>query len=221
MIHDAEAGAERGNIREKIKKVKEKTFRYRCQKRSLQGANCRCKYIQFPVCISFPITKTQQERKKHFQLWKGYMRLCGRWNHNAAKNTGMFSFSAVGVYFTFYSAKLSGCILLAVITFGIPLLGRLFQKRSGFLLISLLLEIMVLILAGNVVELIIFMFFTMVLVAAYTIQSAAGKDSFLMEISPVWLLYLLYLLCCYIPLYFTGYPGQLPLQMIGVGYVIL
>lgn len=123
-----------------------------------------------------------------------------------------------GVYFTFYSKKVSGCILLAAITFAIPLLGRLFQKRFGFLLIGLILEILVLILAGNVVELIIFTFFTVVLAAAYTIQSAAGKDSFLMEISPVWLLFLL---CCYIPLYFTGYPGQLPLQMIGVGYVIL
>lgn len=123
-----------------------------------------------------------------------------------------------GVYFTFYSEKVSGCILLALITFGIPLLGRLFQKRYGYLLIGLILEILVLILAGNVVELIIFTFFTVVLVAAFTIQSTAGKDSFLMEISPVWLLFLL---CCYIPLYFTGYPGQLPLQMIGVGYVIL
>lgn len=123
-----------------------------------------------------------------------------------------------GVYFTFYSDKLSGCILLVMITFGIPLLGRLFRKRFGFLLIGLLAEILVLLLAENVVELIIFTFFTVILVIVYTIQSASEKGSFLVTISPVWLLLLL---CCHIPLYFTGYPGQWPLQMIGAGYVIL
>ena len=123
-----------------------------------------------------------------------------------------------GVYFTFYSEKGPGCILLAAITFAVPFLGSLFQKRYGFLLIGILSEILVLLLAGNVVELIIFTFFTVALVVAYTIQSAAQKGSFLMEITPLWLLPLLF---CYIPLYFTGYPGQLPLQMIGAGYVVL
>lgn len=123
-----------------------------------------------------------------------------------------------GMYFTFYSEKLSGCILLAVINFGVPLLGRLFRKRFGFLLVGLLSEILVLILSGNVVELIIFTFFTVGLTIVYTIQSADEKGSCLMGISPVWLLLLL---CCHIPLYFTGYPGQLPIQILGVGYVIL
>lgn len=123
-----------------------------------------------------------------------------------------------GVYFTFYSEKGSGCVLLAVITFSIPFLGGLFRKRYGFLLIGLLSEILVLLLAGNIVELIIFTFFTVVLTAVYTIESTGQKDSFFMEISPVWLVFLL---CCYIPLYFTGYPGQLPLQILGAVYVVL
>lgn len=123
-----------------------------------------------------------------------------------------------GVYFTFYSEKRWGCLLLAGITFGIPLLGGMFRKRFGFLLIGMLSEISVLLLAGNIVELIIFTFFVVVMVVAYTIQSAFGNENFFMRISLIWILFLL---CCHIPLKFTGYPGQKSLQILGVCYVIL
>ena len=105
-----------------------------------------------------------------------------------------------GIYFTFHSEKLFGCILLAVITFGISFLGGVFRKRAGFLVAGILAEIPVLLLTGNIVELIMFTFFTVALTVAYTIQSASEKGSSLATISPVWLLFLL---GCYIPLYFT------------------
>lgn len=123
-----------------------------------------------------------------------------------------------GIYFTFRSEKLSGCFLLAVITFGISFLGELFKKRVGFLVAGVFAEILVLLLAGNVVELIMFTFFTVVLTGAYTIQSASEKGSSLATISLVWLLFLL---GCYIPLYFTKYSGQQSLQTLGVCYVVV
>lgn len=123
-----------------------------------------------------------------------------------------------GIYFTFQSEKLFGCILLAVITFGISFLGGVFRKRAGFLVAGILAEIPVLLLTGNIVELIMFTFFTVALTVAYTIQSASEKGSSLATISPVWLLFLL---GCYIPLYFTKYPGQQFLQIFGVCYVVV
>lgn len=123
-----------------------------------------------------------------------------------------------GIYFTFHGEKLSGCILLAIITFGISFLGEMFKKRFGFLVAGAFAEILVLLLTGNVVELIMFTFFTVVLAVAYTIQSASEKGSSLATISLGWLLFLL---GCYIPLYFTKYPGQQSLQILGVCYVVV
>jgi hypothetical protein len=123
-----------------------------------------------------------------------------------------------GIYFTFHGEKLSGCILLAIITFGISFLGEMFKKRFGFLVVGAFAEILVLLLTGNVVELIMFTFFTVVLSVAYTIQSASEKGSSLATISLGWLLFLL---GCYIPLYFTKYPGQQSLQILGVCYVVV
>lgn len=129
-----------------------------------------------------------------------------------------FLFLEYGIYFTFYSEKLSGCILLAVLTFGISFLGELFRKRVGFLVAGILAEILVLLLTDNVVELIIFTFFTVTLTISYTIQSSSEKGSSLATITLAWLVFLL---GCYIPLYFTKYPGQQFLQILGVCYVVV
>lgn len=123
-----------------------------------------------------------------------------------------------GMYFTFYSEKRFGCLLLAGITFGISLLGGLCKKRFGFLLVGMMSEIIVVLLCKNMAEQIMFTVFIAVMVIVYTIQSASEKRTFFAEISPTWLLFLL---LCYIPMEFTGYSGQQALQIFGVSYVIL
>lgn len=123
-----------------------------------------------------------------------------------------------GLYFTFDSEKLPGCLLLATITFGIPLLGGRFRKRFGFLLIGVLAEVMVLFLTGNIAERIIFTIFVVIMAVSYTVQSVSERESVFTEISSIWLLFLL---GCHIPMNFTGYPGALALQIFGVCYVVL
>ena len=123
-----------------------------------------------------------------------------------------------GIYFTFHGEKQSGCILLALLTFGIFVLGEQFKKRFGFLLAGALGEMLVLFLAGSLAEVIMFTFFTVVMTVAYTIESASDKGCSFSNISLVWLFLFL---VCHLPLYFTGYQGQKYLQIFGVCYVVV
>lgn len=121
------------------------------------------------------------------------------------------------IYFTFESEKIRGCVLVVLLTFGISFFGSLFKKRYGYLLVGVLGEISVLLLAENIVELIMFTSFVIILTISYIISSGEKKAS-LMKISPVWLIIIL---ICYIPLYFTGYRGGVVLQVLGGTYLLL
>lgn len=121
------------------------------------------------------------------------------------------------IYFTFESEKIRGCVLVVLLTFGISFYGSLFKKRYGYLLVGVLGEISVLLLAENIVELIMFTSFVIILTISYIISSGEKKAS-LMKISPVWLIIIL---ICYIPLYFTGYRGGVVLQVLGGTYLLL
>ena len=121
------------------------------------------------------------------------------------------------IYFTFKSEKIRGCVLVVLLTFGISFFGSLFKKRYGYLLVGILGEISVLLLAENIVELIMLTSFVIILTISYIISSGEKKAS-LMKISPVWLIIIL---ICYIPLYFTGYRGEVVLQVLGGAYLLL
>ena len=94
------------------------------------------------------------------------------------------------IYFTFESEKIIGCVLVVLLTFGISFFGSLFKKRYGYLLVGVLGEISVLLLAENIVELIMFTSFVIILTISYIISSGEKKAS-LMKISPVWLIIIL------------------------------
>lgn len=121
------------------------------------------------------------------------------------------------IYFTFSGEKVHGCGIIVVLTFWISFLGSLFKKRYGYLLGGILGEILVLLFAENVVELIMFTSFVIILTIVYIISSGEQK-AVLMKISPVWLMIIL---LCYIPLYFTGYNGGTKLQIFGGSYLLL
>lgn len=121
------------------------------------------------------------------------------------------------IYFTFEGEKTGGCVLLGLLTFGISFMGSLFKKRYGYLIAGFLGEIPVLLLAGNIVELIMFTGFVVILTILYIISSGEKKAT-LMQISPVWLVLILF---CYIPLHFTGYKGGGALQVFGCIYLLL
>lgn len=123
----------------------------------------------------------------------------------------------LSIYFTFEGEKVRGSVLIVLLTLGIAFLGNLFKKRYGYLIVGIPGEILVLLFAENVVELIMFTWFVIILTILYIISSGE-KKAVLMKINPVWLGIILF---CYIPLHFTGYAGGWMLQVFGGIYLLL
>lgn len=124
----------------------------------------------------------------------------------------------LAVYVTFDSNKIIGCGVIAGIVFGIVLLGNVFQKRVGFFLGAVLVEIVVLMGIRNLAELIMFSVFVLITMIAFLLKSAGEQEPVVLGISPVWLIFIL---LCHIPLYFTKYPGEEKLCAIGAAYVLV
>lgn len=124
----------------------------------------------------------------------------------------------LAVYVTFDSRKIIGCIVIAGIVFGIVLIGNTFKKRAGFLAGAVVMELLVLLCIRNLAELIMFSVFVMITMTAFLMKSAGEQEPVILGVSPVWLIFIL---LCYIPLYFTKYPGEEKLCVIGVVYVLM
>lgn len=121
-------------------------------------------------------------------------------------------------YFTFDSEKWVGLLAIAAIIFGIVLIGNRFKNRAGYLVGAVLMEVFLVLLIRNRAELIMFSVFALIIVIAFTLKAGGEQTPFILQTSLVWLMYILF---CYLPIYFTKYEGGGALCILGCIYVFV
>lgn len=122
------------------------------------------------------------------------------------------------IYHTFPGEKLWGCVYLTVMVLAVFYLGKRFRIRAGFLMVGAVMEAgMLCLFHHHPAELVIFTIALIVTAVSYTLDWAEERRPIFLEITPVWLLFIL---LCHLPLFFTGYSSQY-LRIFGVLYFLL
>ena len=127
----------------------------------------------------------------------------------------------LSVYYTFDSPKLIGSILVVIAMFLITYLGNSFPILAGYFLAGAGMELVVLgyyLLNRNLTEFIMFSIFLFCGALCITLEHTGKKVLLIMEVTPVWILFILF---CYVPLYFTKYHGEGKQRILGILYLLL
>ena len=114
----------------------------------------------------------------------------------------------LSVYYTFDSDKLVGSIFIGISVFLITYLGNRFRILAGYFLAGIGMELVALIyfmVNKNLAEFIMFSIFLFLGALSITLEHTREKGLLIMEVTPVWILFILF---CYAPLYFTRYHGE-------------
>lgn len=122
------------------------------------------------------------------------------------------------MYYTYDGNKTAGCIYLVCMVFGIFLLGKRIPIQGGFVLIGACMEgILLVLFHRHLIECVIFTVALLIASISFTLDASKERRPIFLEITPVWMVFLL---LCHAPLYFTGYPSKY-LRIIGVLYALL
>lgn len=127
----------------------------------------------------------------------------------------------LSVYYTFDSDKLVGSMFVVVSIFLITYLGNRFRILAGYFLAGIGMELVALIyfiVNKNLAEFIMFSIFLFLGALSITLEHTREKGLLIMEVTPVWILFILF---CYAPLYFTKYHGEGKLRVLGILYLLL
>ena len=127
----------------------------------------------------------------------------------------------LSVYYTFDSDKLVGSIFIGISVFLITYLGNRFRILAGYFLAGIGMELVALIyfmVNKNLAEFIMFSIFLFLGALSITLEHTREKGLLIMEVTPVWILFILF---CYAPLYFTRYHGEGKLRILGILYLML